>query len=135
LIWIWEKQPEKPRFDGFVLVLGGGGGRGLSHLGVLDVLQQHNLIPDGIVGSSIGALVGTMYALQPDAEACMQQVLSFLESDTFEQVQLPIMRKGEDEGWYAKLGELARQSILLAKAVQGISVVDISGCPARLNRA
>ena len=44
------------------LVLGGGGLRGLAHLGVWRVLQQAGLRPAGIVGTSIGALVGASLA-------------------------------------------------------------------------
>jgi NTE family protein len=42
--------------------LGGGGARGLSHIGVLKVLEQHNIHPRVIAGTSIGALVGALYA-------------------------------------------------------------------------
>jgi len=42
--------------------LGGGGARGLSHIGVLKVLEQHGLAPQVIAGTSIGALVGALYA-------------------------------------------------------------------------
>ena len=44
------------------LVLGGGGCRGYGHIGVLRVLEKHGLKPDLIVGSSVGALVGALYA-------------------------------------------------------------------------
>lgn len=46
----------------FALVLGGGAAKGYAHIGVLKVLEKHNLRPDLIVGTSIGALVGGMYA-------------------------------------------------------------------------
>jgi NTE family protein len=42
--------------------LGGGGARGLSHIGVLKVLEEHNIFPDVIVGTSIGAVIGALYA-------------------------------------------------------------------------
>ncbi len=44
------------------LVLGGGGVRGLAHLGALRVLSEAGLRPSGIVGTSIGALVGACLA-------------------------------------------------------------------------
>lgn len=44
------------------LALGAGASRGLAHIGVLQVLEEHNIIPDLIVGSSIGAIVGALYA-------------------------------------------------------------------------
>lgn len=44
------------------LVLTGGGARGLAHIGVLEVLDAHGLVPDIIVGTSMGAIVGGLYA-------------------------------------------------------------------------
>jgi len=42
--------------------LGGGGARGLSHIGVMKVLEEHGIYPDVIAGTSMGALVGALYA-------------------------------------------------------------------------
>ncbi len=44
------------------LVLGGGSAKGYAHIGVLKVLEKHGIKPDLIVGTSMGALVGGMYA-------------------------------------------------------------------------
>lgn len=46
----------------FGLVLSGGGARGVAHLGVLEVFEEHGIIPDCIVGASMGAIVGSLYA-------------------------------------------------------------------------
>lgn len=44
------------------LVLGGGGARGLAHVGVLEVLEEERIPIDLIVGTSAGAAVGALYA-------------------------------------------------------------------------
>jgi len=44
------------------LALGGGAARGLSHIGVLKVLEENKMFPDVITGTSIGALIGALYA-------------------------------------------------------------------------
>lgn len=44
------------------LVLGGGGSRGLAHLGVLEVLKREGIPVDLIVGTSMGGIVGALYA-------------------------------------------------------------------------
>lgn len=46
----------------FSLALGGGGARGFAHAGVLDVLEREGLHPSAIAGTSMGALVGALYA-------------------------------------------------------------------------
>jgi NTE family protein len=43
-------------------VLSGGGAKGLAHLGVLAVLDSLGVRPDYVVGTSMGAIVGALYA-------------------------------------------------------------------------
>lgn len=43
------------------LVLSGGGARGFAHLGVLQALNEANIFPDVISGTSAGALAGVLY--------------------------------------------------------------------------
>lgn len=52
-------QEARPRVG---LVLSGGGARGLSHVGVLKVLEQERIPVDAIAGTSMGAIVGGLYA-------------------------------------------------------------------------
>lgn len=51
--------PVQPRT---ALVLSGGGAKGLAHIGVLRSLDEQGIKPDLIVGSSMGSLVGALYA-------------------------------------------------------------------------
>ncbi|HSN21396.1 MAG TPA: patatin-like phospholipase family protein [Usitatibacter sp.] len=51
------------------LVLGSGGPRGFAHVGVLKVLEEMGIRPDLVVGSSVGAMVGVLYAGGYDAGA------------------------------------------------------------------
>jgi len=64
-----EVAPERmPRFEPaatpprVALVLGSGGPRGFAHIGVLKVLEEGGIRPDLIVGTSVGAMVGALYA-------------------------------------------------------------------------
>lgn len=63
------------------LVLGGGGAPGLAHLGVLEVLEREQVEPDLIVGGSIGAIIGALYALEPDSEKLRARVESFFAGE------------------------------------------------------
>ena len=51
------------------LALGGGGARGLAHIGVLKVLEKENIPIDLITGTSMGAIIGGVYALKKDISA------------------------------------------------------------------
>ncbi|MDX9758542.1 MAG: patatin-like phospholipase family protein [Bacteroidota bacterium] len=51
--------PQRPRIG---LVLSGGGARGIAQVGVLRALEEEGIRPDFIVGTSIGAIVGGLYA-------------------------------------------------------------------------
>lgn len=50
------------------LALGGGGARGLAHIGILKVLSREGIKIDSIVGTSMGGLIGALFAagLSPD---------------------------------------------------------------------
>ena len=44
------------------LVLAGGGARGLAHIGVIRAIERAGIHPDFVVGTSMGALIGALYA-------------------------------------------------------------------------
>ncbi len=50
------------------LVLGGGGARGFFHIGVLKAIQELNIKIDKISGTSVGAVVGAIYAANPQTD-------------------------------------------------------------------
>ncbi len=61
------QKEEKPRSETrerptIGIALGGGAARGAAHIGVLRALEEHDLKPDYIAGTSIGAVVGGLYA-------------------------------------------------------------------------
>ena len=51
--------PRKPRLG---LALGGGAARGFAHVGVIKILENQGILPDLVVGTSAGAVVGALYA-------------------------------------------------------------------------
>ncbi len=51
------------------LVLSGGGARGVAHLGVIDVLEEHRIPIDFISGASMGSLIGGLYAIGYSTES------------------------------------------------------------------
>src|SRR5512142_884663 len=59
LTMIPHRQVRRPKV---ALVLSGGGARGAAQIGVLKVLERHNIPIDFIAATSMGAIVGGLYA-------------------------------------------------------------------------
>lgn len=58
-----EHLDDEIRFKKLVFVLGGGGGSGLMHLGLFSLFNELGHVPELIVGSSMGAMMGTLRAI------------------------------------------------------------------------
>jgi len=82
------------------LVLGGGGARGAAHIGVIEVLEREHIPVCRIAGTSMGAIVGGMYAAgySPDEMAGIIGKLDWndLFSDGPARVEMPMRRKQAD---------------------------------------
>ena len=82
----WETDgPHAP--DQVTLVLGGGGARGLSHLGVLRAIESAAVSLDRIMGVSIGALVGALYATSVNVNDAQRKAFTLLNSDSFARIR------------------------------------------------
>jgi len=66
------------------LALGGGGVRGFSHIGVLNVLEQEGIDIDLIVGTSAGALIGGAYASGQSPREIQAKIDAYLRSPEFD---------------------------------------------------
>jgi NTE family protein len=62
--YLWDRVITVPpsKRPKIALVLSGGGARGLAHIGVLKVLEEEKVPIDMIVGTSVGAMIGALYA-------------------------------------------------------------------------
>lgn len=76
-----ELQYERPRIG---LALGGGGARGAAHIGVLKELERLRIPIDAIAGTSMGAIVGGLYASGKTPEELQQLVESLDWADAFD---------------------------------------------------
>jgi NTE family protein len=83
------------------LVLGGGGARGIAHISVLRQLEAMRVPVDCIAGTSMGALVGAMYASGMGVDDIEKTVLSLdwprLFDDSLERPERSFRRKRDDE--------------------------------------
>ena len=70
------------------LVLGGGGARGLGHIGVLKVLKIHSIPIHMVAGTSIGAVIGAMYAATLDPHWIENKFKEFIDSEAYKRIGL-----------------------------------------------
>src|SRR5690606_41229828 len=61
-VWGFSQEPGDGPPPKVGLVLSGGGAKGLAHIGVLKVLEEAGVTVDYIGGTSMGAIVGALYA-------------------------------------------------------------------------
>ncbi len=96
-------QSEKANKIGFAL--SGGGAKGLAHIGVLKVLEAEGIYPDYITGTSMGSVVGGLYAIGYDADF-LDSLAKHMEwsayfTDKFNRNYLPIEEKNQVERYFA----------------------------------
>jgi NTE family protein len=83
-----------------VLVLSGGGARGIAHIGVIRVLEELHIAPDLIVGTSMGSIIGGLYAAgwSPDE---MEEIVRTIDwdkifTDRVDRIDRSFRRKQDD---------------------------------------
>ncbi len=137
---------ERPKI---ALVLGGGGSRGIAHIGVLSVLVRNHIPIDLIVGTSMGGIVGALYSfgISPDEIAggmddmrgttllnmnlfsararqrMLEDQLNVLEGKTFADLKIPLTVMAVDmvHGREVALNEgLLLPALLATSAVPGV---------------
>lgn len=79
--------PQQPTAR-LALALGGGAARGFAHVGVIKALEAQGIVPDIVVGTSAGAVVGALYAAGYSGFELQKLVLQ-LEESQFSDWSLP----------------------------------------------
>ena len=96
------------------LVLGGGGALGISHVGVLRVLEEQRVPIDYICGTSMGAIIAGLYAsgMSPDEIEAFLMGLDWNEvmTDKTPRRELYFRRKLEDQRYLITMG-IGRQGL------------------------
>jgi NTE family protein len=108
------------------LALGGGAARAFSHIGVLAGLKKHGIPIDIVTGTSMGAIIGAMYATQPDVDAIKTRFAAYIDSDEFDDSGFNFFKEldSHDEGILAEMGKLARRGVFNALMVTKTALVN-----------
>jgi NTE family protein len=117
-----ESAAHRPRIG---LVLSGGGARGIAHVGVLKVLEEMHVPVDAIAGTSMGALVGGLYASGLSAREIEKIMTSLNWQGAFRdrppREDLTLRRKQEDQSFLVKfpLGVRGGRIVLPKGLIEG----------------
>ena len=92
------------------LALGGGGSRGVAHIGALQILHKSGLKPDLIAGVSAGSMIGAMYAATLDPNWIENRFRELMNSDLFTSFSSGSLMAGRNkETFLKKNAALAKQ--------------------------
>lgn len=88
------------------LVLSGGGAKGLAHIGAIKVLEEAGIVPDYIAGTSMGSIVGALYALGYTADE-ISEINHSINWSNYLTNNMPLNNIGMDEkhGYGRFIGE------------------------------
>jgi len=92
--------------------LGGGGARGLAHIGVLRILRQNGIKPDIITGTSMGALIGAMYASGISIDEIENRCTAFIYTDIYRKLGFNNTPEETSKGLFQKLLDKMKQKIM-----------------------
>ncbi len=70
------------------IALGGGGAKGLAHIGVIEVLEENGIRPQFVAGTSIGSIIGAIYCLSGTADSLKQKAMQMIYSEEFKNLEL-----------------------------------------------
>ena len=107
------------------VALGGGAAKGLAHLGVLKALEESGIKIDIVTGTSIGAVIGSIYATNPDAQAAIFKLDEYLNSEDFNRSRLDFIQKSDQEsdGTMGQLKKIVRTGYFFARSLRNSSFI------------
>ena len=108
-----QESPKRPKVG---LVLSGGGAKGFAHIGVLKVLEEAGVTVDFIGGTSMGAVVGGLYASGYNAK----QIDSIFQNTDFDKLLQDYIPRSSKSFYEKKNEELYAISLPFAKFKIGV---------------
>ncbi len=118
------------------LVLGGGAGRGLAHIGVIDTLIKAGIMPDLIVGCSIGALVGAAFATEGKTDGIKKRMQGYFDGPVFKKLRMEFFKqvsKSERYGFFDTISTFVKRGMLLNVSLTSESFISKSDFEANIN--
>jgi len=111
---------------GIGLALGGGAARGISHIGVIQVIEEHGIELKAVAGTSMGALVGAVYLMEGNAQGLLRRMYDFFEDEAFKDAEFEELRERREEeepGWLQSMGGLIKRGYRYSLSVTRQSII------------
>jgi NTE family protein len=129
-----QEDTAKMKLGKVGLVLSGGGARGAAHIGVIKALEENNIPIDYITGTSIGAIVGSLYAIGYTPDQMLELISSdkfgYWQSGTVEDEYIYFYKKPEETPQFMRFSLDLRDSSFIRPILPG-SLVN----PVQMNQA
>jgi len=110
----------------FGLALGGGGARGLAHIGVLKVLDEEKIKIHSITGCSMGALIGGLYAYFGDAKQVEDFIFKAIKHPKFVELGTDKLKGNNksDKSYFEQFFDYIGTRVQALKALNRLSYFD-----------
>jgi len=106
------------------IALGGGGARGCAHIGVLKTLEEAGIPFDMVAGTSIGAVVGSIFCMTGSALDVEAKFESFLKSNAYRRSGLDLFKRKEPaENFFGQVATQLKQRVVINVAQSKSSLV------------
>jgi len=108
----------------FGLALGGGGARGIAHIGILRGLEDLDIRPEIVSGTSIGALIGALFVRYGSASAVHTRLVELINSKAFMNLGLHLINvsgRGGGSFWHQAAASVKDRIVInLAQSKPGL---------------
>ncbi len=108
------------------LALGGGGARGLAHIGVLKVLEREKIKIQAITGCSMGSIIGGLYAYFGEAQKVQEFVHEVFSSPVMEELGFKDFGEGQspDKSYFEQFFDFVEIRLKAIKSLGRLSFFD-----------
>ena len=98
------------------LALGGGGARGIAHIGVLQALEEERIPIHILSGTSIGSIVGALYAYHKNSKKVRQVFSEFMKTEAFHRMgfqRIEAQKTNYEPGFLQQFSKLVSQKLII----------------------
>lgn len=97
------------------VAFGGGSGKGVAHLGIIKCLEEENIRPSYVTGTSIGALLGSLYAYGYDFKKIEELARSVVNTDEFKSLGFEFFKNCEHGNLLKRLNSYLKERFTFAR--------------------